>query len=169
MNRESSIPWAERLAELVGAVALAVGAGLSAGPLATRLDLMAVPIGLAAALFGGAIGWLVMRAVPSPVVAMPIAAFAVQEIAPTDITVEPAVLLGTEAMLLDDALAAPTADSRVVALFAPDRQPTAGDMQQRIERHLDLNRDSPLAEKFPDATEALHAALAEIRRTLRQN
>lgn len=52
-------------------------------------------------------------------------------------------------------------DSRVVQLFDPNG--TAGEMQDRIERHLkSAQRQTP-----PDATQELHDALAALRRSLR--
>jgi len=65
-----------------------------------------------------------------------------------------------EALLLDDILASMGPDSRVVRLFAPDQMPTAGQLKERIDRHVEGERDS-------DAADALHEALAEIRKSLR--
>ena len=69
-----------------------------------------------------------------------------------------------EALLLDDILASLGPDSRVVRMFAPDAIPTAGQLQARIDRHIasDGRGDSD-----EEAREALHAALADIRRSLR--
>jgi|SRR3990170_2682913 len=65
-----------------------------------------------------------------------------------------------EALILDDALTTIGPDSRVVRMFAPDQAPTAGQLQARIERHIGGARDE-------DAADALHQALAEIRKALR--
>ena len=65
-----------------------------------------------------------------------------------------------EALLLDDILASMGPDSRVVRLFAPDQMPTAGQLQERIDRHIGGMSDA-------DAADALHQALAEIRKSLR--
>lgn len=74
-------------------------------------------------------------------------------------------------LLLDDPLPAPTPDSRVVQLFADGRMPTAGQLKQRIDRHLaDGDRSLSAAGRPPssDASDALSEALAELRRSLRQ-
>lgn len=65
-----------------------------------------------------------------------------------------------EELELDDVLAAIEPDSRVVQLFEPNG--TAGEMQARIDRHLNSPRQAP-----PDATQELHDALAALRRSLR--
>ena len=69
-------------------------------------------------------------------------------------------------LLLDDPLViAP--DSRVVRLFRADAgsAPTAGELHARIETHLrSAVRPIPTP---PDAADALHEALAELRRSLR--
>lgn len=72
-------------------------------------------------------------------------------------------------LLLDDPLPSPAPDSRVVQLFADGRMPTAGQLKQRIDRHL-ADSDRPLADRPPatDASDALSEALAELRRSLRQ-
>lgn len=68
-------------------------------------------------------------------------------------------------LLLDDPLPAPAADSRVVQLFAAGRMPTAGQLKQRIDRHL-AEGERPVVTS--DASDALSEALAELRRSLRQ-
>ena len=89
-----------------------------------------------------------------------------------------------DALLLDDPLPGVDDDSRVVRLFAPHSAAPAattplagpGEMLARIETFLGQDRgaatageqsrsDRPAAE---DASAALHAALADIRRSLRQ-
>lgn len=65
-------------------------------------------------------------------------------------------------LLLDDTLSDVAADSRVVCLFQPRSLPTAGQLQARIQHHL-----SSTTRPAPDATEALHEALAALRRSLR--
>jgi hypothetical protein len=71
---------------------------------------------------------------------------------------------GDDALILDDILAKLEPDSRVVRLFDPEAMPTAGELKSRIDRHLD--RDSAAAQT-PDAAQALHEALAELRRSIR--
>jgi hypothetical protein len=67
-------------------------------------------------------------------------------------------------LLLDDVLAVLRPDARVVRLFDVNALPTPGQLQASIDRHLGSSgsRSAP-----PDASEALHQALAELRRSLR--
>lgn len=65
-------------------------------------------------------------------------------------------------LILEEVVIPADPDSRVVRLFKPDGTPTAGELQQRIERHL---RSGPQA--VPDATQELHEALAALRQSLR--
>lgn len=78
----------------------------------------------------------------------------------------PAELAAVAELLLDDPLPAAAPDSRVVQLFAGGRMPTAGQLQQRIDRHL-AGGERP-AVVHQDASDALSEALAELRRSLRQ-
>ena len=68
-----------------------------------------------------------------------------------------------DALLLEDRLEAPPFDSRVIRLFDPRFLPTAGELHERIERHL----QTPSAVDYPDATAELHQALAALRKSLR--
>ncbi len=67
-------------------------------------------------------------------------------------------------LLLNDAIPQPAPNSRVVQLFAPQPMATAGQLADRIERHLGNAPSAPTA----DATDALHEALEELRRSLRR-
>ena len=67
-----------------------------------------------------------------------------------------------EELLLDDVLAEIEDSSRVVRLFDRTSMPTPAELRARIDRHLD--RSPPPAH---DASQALHDALSELRRTLR--
>jgi hypothetical protein len=77
-----------------------------------------------------------------------------------------------DVLLLDDPLTGIEPDSRVVQLFAKD-EPTPGELVLRIEDYLGDGRRAPptevsMAEQRPvDASAALHAALANIRASLR--
>jgi hypothetical protein len=71
---------------------------------------------------------------------------------------------GEEALVLDDILAELGPDSRVVRLFDAKSMPTAGELQSRIDRHLDGEMS---AAQTSDASQALHEALAELRRSIR--
>lgn len=64
---------------------------------------------------------------------------------------------------LDDILTEIGPDARVVRLFDRRAMPTPGQLKSRIDSHLD---HSPLA-PASDASQALSAALAELRRSLR--
>jgi len=67
-------------------------------------------------------------------------------------------------LLLDDILAQLGPDSRVVRLFDPDAMPTPGQLKSRIDRHLEPAHGPP---ELPDAGQALHDALDELRRSIR--
>lgn len=74
-------------------------------------------------------------------------------------------------LLLDDPIIEIEADSRVVQLFAKS-EPTPGELVLRIEDYLSEGRHAPAgeaaAEQRPvDASAVLHAALANIRASLR--
>jgi hypothetical protein len=68
-----------------------------------------------------------------------------------------------DVLLLEDKLETPPDDSRVIRLFDPRLLPTAGELHERIERHL----QSSDAVAYPDATAELHQALADLRKSLR--
>ena len=65
-------------------------------------------------------------------------------------------------LILEDLLPGSEEDSRVIRLFDP-RNETAGEMQERIDRHLRNTPRPPLS----DATQELHEALAALRSSLR--
>jgi hypothetical protein len=67
-----------------------------------------------------------------------------------------------EPLLLDDILSELGPDSRVIRLFDPAAMPTPGQLSARIDEHLDGERP-----QSADAVQALHDALAELRRSLR--
>lgn len=67
-------------------------------------------------------------------------------------------------LLLNDAIPPPAPHSRVVQLFATQAKPTAGQLADRIDRHLG---HASVVPRF-DATDALHEALDELRRSLRR-
>lgn len=67
------------------------------------------------------------------------------------------------ALVLDDILAELGPNSRVVRLLDPAAMPTPGQLNARIERHLD--RGAPGGAP-PDASQALFDALADLRRSL---
>jgi len=65
-------------------------------------------------------------------------------------------------LVLDDVLAKLEDLSRVVRLFDASAMPSPGELKGRIDRHLDGASSPP-----PDASQALHDALSELRRNLR--
>jgi hypothetical protein len=77
---------------------------------------------------------------------------------------EPARPAPDEALVLDDILAELGPDSRVVRLFDPAAMPTPGQLNDRIERHLGKGAAPATS---ADASQALHDALAELRRSMR--
>ena len=76
----------------------------------------------------------------------------------------PAPTADEDALLLDDILAKLGPDSRVVRLFDAAAMPSAGELKSRIDRHLD---GAGVEERTSDAAQALHDALAELRRSIR--
>jgi len=78
--------------------------------------------------------------------------------------VRPAQMHAHDELVLDDIVAELGPGSRVVRLFDPAAMQTPGQINARIERHLD-DGASPTAP--PDASQALYDALAELRRSLR--
>jgi len=119
--------------------------------------------GLAAGAFALALGVLAMRLLGQPRPREIGAAF------------EPLAFdeaAGSDELLLDDPLVEVEADSRVVRLFERT-EATPGEMVARIEDYLGEGRRRPAlpagegSAAPPDASAALHAALANIRASLR--
>jgi hypothetical protein len=71
---------------------------------------------------------------------------------------------GADELVLDDILASLGEDSRVVRLFDASAMPTPGQLRARVDRHLGQTRGPREA---PDASAALHEALAQLRQSLR--
>ena len=145
---------------------------------------------IAPAVLAAALAWAGLRlGLPAPVTAGTVlaafsAAFLVRRRTDADrltsiarfeaAAIEPEELLLTDGvLLLDDPLVEPEPDSRVVRLFAPT-EPTPGELVDRITDFLGDNQ-RPVAEacepaaagRMVDASDALHAALANIRASLR--
>jgi hypothetical protein len=76
---------------------------------------------------------------------------------------DPASHDAPDELVLEDILAELGPESRVVRLFDPAAMPTPGQLNARIERHLDEESASTAP---PDASQALYDALAELRRSL---
>ena len=64
-------------------------------------------------------------------------------------------------LVLDDVLARLEDFSRVVRRFDRSAMPTPDELKSRIDRHLETPASAP-----PDASQALHDALSQLRRTL---
>ena len=161
---------AVRIERILDAMAAAVFA-VAVSVCADRLS-----FGLAAAASGAAVSlcgaYALLRAV------RPRGRFRLAEFALPDMPEQPEELVLTDAdrlppeeperspeLLLDDVLAQLGPDSRVVRLFDPAAMPTPGELRARIDRHLDSSSARP--SPHPDASQALHEALAELRRSLR--
>jgi hypothetical protein len=67
-------------------------------------------------------------------------------------------------LVLDDILAEIGPGARVVRLFDPAGMPTPGQLKSRIDQHLS---GATFSSPAPDDSQALHEALAELRRSLR--
>jgi hypothetical protein len=65
---------------------------------------------------------------------------------------------------LDDIADAIGPDSRVVRLFDRRAMPTAGDLKATIDNHVEARS---AGQGFPDASQELSDALAELRKALR--
>ena len=87
----------------------------------------------------------------------------------TELVLTEADRLQPDELILDDIVAELSPDSRVVRLFDPASLPTAGQLSSRIEQHLQEGtaRDAAAPAGTSDAAQALHQALAELRRSLR--
>lgn len=166
------------LVELGGASALGLAAGFAALKAAPSLALPG-PAAMTAggfAFFG--LGMMAMRAVrpESPEHALEgfaIEPIAVDELLLDEIFEEPLLLddvYEDGALLLDDPLVDPEPAARVVQLFATQPMPTPGELKDRIDRHLAGAPRQPSAPMPPpqaDASEALFAALNDLKRSLR--
>jgi hypothetical protein len=175
------------LAELGGASALAAAAGYAVLKAAPSLGLP----GPAAMTAGGfacfGLGLIAMRAVQPASRAHVLPHFHVEPIAADELLLtqameeplllqdsceEPLLLeerVDENILLLEDRLAVPAPDSRVVQLFAAQPLPTPGELKQRIDRHLaGAPRRTPIQapSPAPDATQALYAALNDLKRSL---
>jgi len=134
---------------------------------------LALGLGIAAmaggAMLGFASGAVAMRMAGGPIVAA-IPAFEPATLGLESDTGELLLEERDSILELDDPLITPEPDSRVVRLFARP-EPTPGELVDRIADFLGEGRSaSPAAPNnapVPDASAALHAALANIRASLR--
>jgi len=70
---------------------------------------------------------------------------------------------GDDELVLNDILANLGEDSRVVRLFDASAMPTPAQLRAQIDQHLTRQA----SREAPDASAALHEALAELRSSLR--
>ena len=148
----------ERIIELCGASALAAAAGFATWTLAPLALSSSSAAAAAAASVTFILAYTVLKRCGGHAPTIGLGAFELRTIEPQP---EP------EALLLDDILASLGPDSRVVRMFAPDAIPTAGQLQARIDRHIASDGRDARGDRDDEAREALHAALADIRRSLR--
>lgn len=156
---------AERIESLVDAGAAALFAAAAAYALGVLVSRLPETVGGAALAF--ALGFAALRRVAPEQRHFKLSDFQLEAVAP----ITPGELLLTERLVppvakgelvLDDILAEIGPDSRVVRLFDPVAMPTAGQLKDRIDRHLE---GAPPG-TAPDASQALFDALAELRRSL---
>ena len=166
------------LVELGGAVALAAAAAYSAFKAAPSFAWPA-PVASAAsgfAFFG--LGMAAMNAIrPAPrqhrIAGFDLEPMVADELLLDDQWLEPLLLDDVweeDVLLLEDRLSDASPDSRVVRLFAPGPTPTPGELKDRIDQHLagaPRRTLSQMPPAQPDAAQALHAALSELKRSLR--
>ncbi|MFL6728609.1 MAG: hypothetical protein ACJ8E3_06195 [Sphingomicrobium sp.] len=160
--------WLERIADVGAAASLAAATGYGALRLGSP---PATVVALGAATLLGA--WTALRSVSPGPATFPLSSFDAGPIlvpaAQDELVLTDSDRLDREAnepadeLLLDDVLAKLEDFSRVVRLFDRSAMPTPGELRNRIDRHLDGSRPSAP----PDASQALHDALSELRRTLR--
>lgn len=156
----------DQFADWTGALALGGAGGFAAMMTVPATDYAAAPLAaaVAATLALSLIGLAVMRAAGTGM--------------DRQLSFEPASLteaIADHELLLVDRLDAPDADSRVVRLFAPETIAVPGELVERIETWLEGAREriaAPAAATgghgpgSSPASASLHAALADIRRSL---
>lgn len=104
-----------------------------------------------------------LRRVPAMPTASVVAAPGVTPVADLLAEADRSLAHAEDELVLDDILAALDSGSRVVRLFEPSMMPTPGQRKDRIDRHLDVDGGTAPS----DASQALHDALADLRRSLR--
>ncbi len=156
----------ETAVEWVAPISLAAALGWAGFRLGAPL---AGIIAAAIVAFAGGLGIMRRTDRAAPATIAPFEAAAIEP-------VEPGELLLTaddEVLILDDPLVEPPSDSRVVRLFER-QEPTPGELVDRITDFLGGSRQPALVPQRPvedqysvDASAALHAALANIKASLR--
>jgi len=169
-----SIARIEKTVDLAAAGLLALACGYAGSiwfPAAAAPPVAAAETA-AAALLAFVLAYRALGAVQPEAPRLPVPIFDVREVEPIEDTElllterleQPPSLAHEDALLLDDILAELGPDSRVVRLFDPAAMPTAGELKSRIDRHLDREE---VEARTSDAAQALHDALAELRRSIR--
>jgi len=180
VRQKARLDW---LAEVGGALALGLAAGFAAFKAAPAFGLKPAMALVASGLGSFLLGLIAMRLVRPEVPSHALAGFAVDPIESedalelTEVFEEPLLLdspmvepVDDLALLLEDALPEAEPDSRVVQLFASPPMPTPGQLKDRIDRHLATGSMHVVREfegPAPDASDALFAALNELKRSLR--
>jgi hypothetical protein len=174
------------LVETVGASALALAVGFAGLKAAPPLG-AGTPAAILAAGLAFALGALAIRAVPAgarehvlpPFVLVPTQLEELLLDCPEgelllDMPLEEPLLLQhvpeEGVLLLDDPLVESDPGLRVVQLFAAPSMLTPGQLRERIEQHLATGAMHVVREfegPAPDASDALYAALSDLRRSLR--
>ncbi len=183
MRHRARFDW---LVEITGAAAPGLAAGFAALKLASSFGFSQAAGMVVSGLMASGIGLLAMWAVKPGVREHGLACFSIEpidvDLLQGKVAAEPLLLEelyegplpikdiaeGAE-LLLDEPLIADPA-SRVVQLFARPPISTPGQMKERIDRHLAAGSMRPERDderSAPDASAALYAALAELRRSLR--
>jgi hypothetical protein len=153
----------ERLIEIGAALCLGAGAAFATVMLAPLAGPALAGVAGIGALVPAAGALLLLGRVDPPRSRM-------QAFEPVDINPVASEQSEEDELLLDDPIAAPKADSRVVQLFGDEPLPAPGELVTRIADFLESGR-GPVREQAQatsnEASAALHAALADIRRSLR--
>ncbi|HEX5259528.1 MAG TPA: hypothetical protein VFW35_12215 [Sphingomicrobium sp.] len=156
----------DRAASALFAMAAAYAAFACLAPQAKPPMLLTVAVGVASLAY--LLSFRILNAVQPEAPRLHVPVFDVRQIdalEPTELLLteryEPfAAVAEDDPLVLDDILEELGPDSRVVRLFDPAAMPTPGQLNARIERHL-------VGDPPQDASQALHDALAELRRSLR--
>jgi hypothetical protein len=161
----------ERGIDVVAAALLAAAVGTAVAMLSAPL-----PLAVVGSCLAGLAGFVLLSRVSPKQQSFPLPSFALDppafnEVEELLLTIadrladEPPVegASGPE-LLLDDVLAEPADDSRVVGLFDRGAMPTPGELRHRIDAHLGAGA-GPIG-VVADDSRALHDALAELRRSL---
>jgi hypothetical protein len=177
MDRWDQQKIGDRIAEWTAALSLGLASGFAGFALAPAnvYPLAPAASGIAAALAMTLIGLGVMRQVKGdPVVG---SSFELVEFPDDILLLDVVATAEDDALLLDDPIAPIADDSRVVRLFAPETIAAPGELAERIDHWLEGARGRVRVEqpqvasghgpRSSSASAALHAALDDIRRSLR--